>query len=391
MKLFVTEIVYSHNVQLISKGNPVEPILLEISTSGIIGDKDMRPPTKQYNKLDNGDVFGIPNEVARISEVNAQLEPTKYGMNFFQSLFGELVTVHNVTAMRRQARDFSLTGPHLWVYGDWPVTGNNGRGGFTVTDRDANPVTILLFDPQDGISNSNHIKLGDLLTDITGVIDYIAYQCYIRPVTASSIKSSRFSVLPSPSAIRFNGRCNALSIANYNLENIAPDDRRIPLVVNQISTFLDAFSIILMQEVEDSSDAANDDTVDADLTLSDLTQALKKRIGILYRFVNVDSINNADGVEIGTNIRSVYIFNPLQVRLYHLNPGNSTDINSVLPGPSLRFNPGRIDAPPTFDHSPKPLAAQWETIDREGIFFTVNVEWIPKYGRGSLQSDVRPS
>lgn len=144
-----------------------------------------------------------------------------------------------------------------------------------------------------------------------------------------------------------------------------------------------------MQKVEDSSGAADDGTIDVDLTLSDLTQALKARTGIPYRFVNVDPINNADGVEIGTNIRSVYIFNPLQVRLYHPNTGNSTDINSVLPGPSLRFNPGRIDAPSTFDHSLKPLAAQWETIDRDGIFFTVNVEWMPKYGRGSLQSDVR--
>ncbi|KAL8787480.1 MAG: hypothetical protein Q9195_007772 [Heterodermia aff. obscurata] len=390
LELFVTEIIYPHNVRLISRGNPVEPIPLGASTSGIIGNKDMRPPTEQYNKLDNGDVFGVPNDVARISEVNAQLEPTKYGMDFFQSLFGELVTIHNVTALGRQARDNTFTGPHLWVYGNWPVTGNNSRGGLTVRDRDANPETILLFDPQDGTSNPNNTKLGDSLTDVTGVVDYMFYQYYIRPVTAPSIKSSRSPTLPSPSTIKSNGRCSALSVANYNLDDFAPGDRRIPLIVNQISSYLGAPSIIFVQGVQDSSGATDDGTVDANLTLSDLTQALKERTGIPYRFIDVDPINNADGVEIGTNVRSAYIFNPSQVRLYHPNPGNSTDINSVLPGPSLRFNPGRIDAPPTFDHSPKPLAAQWETIDGKGVFFTVNVEWIPKYGRGSLQSDVRP-
>ena len=112
MKLFVIEIVYFHNVQLISRGNPVKPISLEVSTFDIIDDKDMHPPTEQYNKLNNDDVFEISNEVARIFEVNAQLKLTKYGMDFFQSLFGELVTVHNVT-LKRLARDFTLTGPHL--------------------------------------------------------------------------------------------------------------------------------------------------------------------------------------------------------------------------------------------------------------------------------------
>lgn len=68
------------------------------------------------------------------------------------------------------------------------MTGNNGREGLTVTDRDANSEIILLFDSQNDTSNSNNIKLEDLLTDVTGVIDYIAYQYYIRPVTASSIK-----------------------------------------------------------------------------------------------------------------------------------------------------------------------------------------------------------
>ena len=41
--------------------------------------------------------------------------------------------------------------------------------------------------------------------------------------------------------------------------------------------------------------------------------------------------------------------------------------------------------------SPKPLVAQWETTDGEGIFFTVNMDWQSYWTEGmSLESDVRP-
>ncbi|KAL8926988.1 MAG: hypothetical protein Q9172_001538 [Xanthocarpia lactea] len=387
-----TEITSPRNVRIVSRGNPVEPVPIGASTSGIIGNKELRPPTEQYNKLDNGDVFGVPNNVARVSELNPELQPRKYGMDFFQSLSAELVTITNVTALGRQAKDHSNTGPHLWVYGNWPVTGRNARGGLTVTKGDANPETLILFDPVDGTRNPNITKLGDSLTDVTGVIEYVFGLYYIRPSTAPSIKSSRSPSLPSPSAIKSNGRCNALSIADYNLEDFAPGDSRIALIVNHTATYLGAPSLIFLQGVQDSSGPTDDGTVDANLTLSNLTQALRERTGIPYDFIDVDPVDNADGFEYGSNIRSAYIFNPLEVRLHNPNPdpGNSSLANSVLPGPSLRFNPGRIDAPPVFDGCRKPLVAHWETIDQKGMFFTVNVQWKYKDALTTLDSDYRP-
>ena len=388
--LFSTQIIFPHNVRLVSRGNPVEPVTLGASTSGIIGNKDLRPPTEQYNRLDNGDVFRVPNSVARVSEINPQLEPRKYGMDFFQSLSAELVTIKNPTALGRQAKDQSPTGPHLWVYGDWPVTGRNARGGLTVTEGDANPETLILFDPVDGTRNPNTTKLGDSLTDITGVIEYEFGLYYIRSSTAPSIKASRSPSLPSPSAIKSNGRCNALSVADYNLEDLAPDDSRIPLIVNHTATYLGSPSIIFLQGVQDSSGPTDDGTIDANVTLSDLTRALKERTGIPYDFIDIDPVNNADTPDRGSNIRSAYIFNPLEVRLHKPNPGNSSVANYVLPGPSLRFNPGRIDAPPVFDYCRKPLVAHWETIDHKGTFFTINVQWTAKDALTTLQIDPRP-
>ncbi|KAI4198756.1 MAG: hypothetical protein LQ350_005079 [Teloschistes chrysophthalmus] len=388
------QITSPHNVRLVSRGNPVEPVILGGSTSGIIGNKDMRPPTQQYNRLDNGNVFGVPNKVASVTEINPRLEPRKYGMDFFHSLNAELVTIKNATALGRRVTDHTNprhSGPHFWVYGDWPVTGRNARGGLTVRDGDGNPETLILFDPVDGTRNPD-TKLGDSLTDITGVIEYEFGLYYIRPTTAPKIKAYLSPSLPSPSTIKSNGKCNALTVAEYNLEFLAPGDSRIPLIVDHIATYLNAPTIIFLQGVEDSSGPANDGTVDANITLSGLTQTLKERTGIPYEFIDIDPMNNADGPDIGSNIRSAYLFNPLEVRLHNPNPGNSSVANAVLPGspPSLRFNPGRIDAPPTFEFCRKPLAAHWETIDHQGTFFTVNVHWTDKSALVTLDSDSRP-
>ncbi len=235
-----------HNARIISKGNPVKPVVMGASTSGIIGNKDMRPPTEQYSILDKGDVFGLSNGTARISDANPQLQPTQFGMDFFQSLLGELVTIKNVTALGRRATDNTLTGPHIWVYGNWPVTGENSGGGLTVTDRDANPETIILFDPNDGTSNPNDTKLGDSLTDVTGIIDWMAGNYYLRPLTAPSVKSSRAPALPPLSGVKSNGRCNALSVASYNLDEFAPSDSRTPHIVNHIATYLGDPSVIFI-------------------------------------------------------------------------------------------------------------------------------------------------
>jgi len=88
------------------------------------------PPTEQYSSLDGGDIFGVPNAVTNISIANPELEPKKYGLDFWESINGELVTVKGPVAIARP-NNFGDT----WVVGDWPVTGLNGHGGLTMTDK----------------------------------------------------------------------------------------------------------------------------------------------------------------------------------------------------------------------------------------------------------------
>lgn len=121
--LFLTELIAPKNIVVISKGNKVTPI--------VIGEAFLKyPPTEQYSSLDNWDVFSLPNNSSQISVTNPTLSPLIYGLDFWESLTGEIVTVKKVKAVSRP-NSFGDT----WVTGSWRVSGRNKRGGLTSTDR----------------------------------------------------------------------------------------------------------------------------------------------------------------------------------------------------------------------------------------------------------------
>lgn len=104
--VYLTEITTPRNVRTVSRGNVVQPVVLGRSTTGIVGRKNLDPPTEQFSGLDGGDVFAEPNNISLISRDNPRLRPDKYGMDFWESLSGELVTVQGVTATGRPANAF---------------------------------------------------------------------------------------------------------------------------------------------------------------------------------------------------------------------------------------------------------------------------------------------
>ncbi|KAK3671923.1 hypothetical protein LTR78_008098 [Recurvomyces mirabilis] len=123
---------------------------------------NLRPPTEEFSGLDNGDVFGVPNDVSRISAVNPALEP------------------------RRPADTFG----DQWIYGDWRISGRNSRGGLTVRGSDSNPESLIVGTPLDGTRNVNTTKLGDELNDVTGTIQYTFGFYNLLPLTGLIIKKS---------------------------------------------------------------------------------------------------------------------------------------------------------------------------------------------------------
>lgn len=117
--VYMTELKTPTAVTVVSSNNTVTPLVIGIDT--------LPPPTEQFSSLDEGDIFAVPNDQYNISTENPTLDPATYGMDFWQSLSGEYVTVSSAMAI----------GPpnsygEVWVTGDWPVTGRNSRGGLTM-------------------------------------------------------------------------------------------------------------------------------------------------------------------------------------------------------------------------------------------------------------------
>lgn len=162
--MFLTELTQPRNIVVLSSNNTVTPLILG---------KDRKPPTQQLSALDNGpDGFlSVPNNASRIEVVNATLDPANYGLDFWESLEGQLVQINTP-----KSTSFPNNFGEFWVYGDWPVTGKNTRGGISITIGpdglpDGNPEAIIIGSPLDGTKNPA-VAVGFGLSDIVGVVHY---------------------------------------------------------------------------------------------------------------------------------------------------------------------------------------------------------------------------
>ena len=394
--LYLTELASPKNVKVLSKGNPVTPL--------VIGQDTGLPPTSQYTSLDGGDIFAVPNAVANISAVNPVLDPTAYGLDFWESLSGELVTIKNVTIITRPNNY-----RESWIVGGYAATGRNAHGGLTMSAKDgklppcaldlvvapnsvaANPEAIIVGTPLDGTKNPTTSKMGDRAADVTGVVYQQFGFYYILPLTALTVTAPASSAAP-PVSFTSKGSCKGVTVGDYNVENMAPTPlSHINAVASHISNALKTPDLMFIQEIQDNTGATDDGVVDANKTLTALVGAIQTLSNVSYSFVDIDPVNDLDGGQPGGNIRQAYIYRPEVVSLYNPNPGSSTDANEVLPGPALRYNPGRIDpANAAWTSSRKPLVAAWKAKGAKKPFFTVNVHWSSKGGGTSYEGDVRP-
>lgn len=384
---YLTEISRPQNITILSSGHPVAPVEIGKDTSN--------PPTQDFSSLDVGGIFGVPNDASRVSTANPELQPDNFGIDFWESLMGELVTIKNPRAIAKP-NQYGDT----WVVGEWPVTGLNRRGGLTMRSGDANPEAIIIGTPLDGTSNPDDGKLGDKLEDITGVV-YQAFGFYrILPTTSLVVKETPSPVLPDPQKFLLKGSCAALTVGSYNIENFYPGSPELEGRAEHIAKYLDAPDLLFLQEVQDNNGETNNGVVSADESINTLINATAELTGWRYAFVDIAPENNKDGGAPGGNIRTSYLYNPSVLRLKNPNPGSATDAVSVqkgsgfLSGPTLNFNPGRIDpSNSAWSDSRKPLVAHWEfksILCRLSDFFTVNVHFGSKGGSTTIHGDARP-
>ncbi|KAI9058193.1 DNase I-like protein [Trametes sanguinea] len=390
--LFVTEIDSPHAITVLSTNNTVAPLVL--------GPNSRSPPTQKLSALDKGadSWLSVPNNQSLVEATNATLRPDEFGMDFWSSLEGRLVTVRAPVAL-----DFENDFGEFWVRGgDWQVTGKNGRGGLTITIGpdgvpDANPEVVITGSPLDGTKNPS-VSLGKTFSDITGIVAYQFGFYYILPLTAPTVVSTPDPTIPPATIKPAKDECT-LTIGDYNVENMAPTTAHLPTVANHIANFLNSPDIVFLQEIQDNSGETDDGTVSANVTLSTLANAIRaasaQGTNSTYAFLEIAPENDQDGGAPGGNIRTAYLYNATKMRLVPGAPaGGALNATEPVLGPdgkvTLTFNPGRIDPTnPAWDSSRKPLVALWET-PRGNRFFTVNLHLIAKLGGSSTQGDARP-
>ncbi|KAL3494369.1 Endonuclease/exonuclease/phosphatase [Aspergillus germanicus] len=374
--LHLTEITSPSSIVVKSSGNEVTPV--------VIG-KDRSPPTEVYSSLDIGDIYALPNNVSRISEENPALKPDVNGLDFWESLSGELVSLTDLTIITKPNQYGDV-----FVRGNWAVSGLNEHGGLTMTAKDSNPEAIKIGTPLDGTRNRDDSKVGDIVEDVTGVVQWVFGQYMVLPTTALKVTASNDTAAPASTLVG-DGTCKSLSIGSYNVENLTPNASNIEGIANHIANYLNGPALVALQEIQDNSGATDDGVVSANVTLSTLANLIAAAGGPDYEFTEIVPVNNADGGQPGGNIRVAYLYDPTIIRLRNENIGSSTDANEVLAGAELKYNPGLIDpSNAAWDASRKPLAAAWETLDGKNKFFTVNVHFSSKGGGTTLQGDVRP-
>ncbi len=356
---------------VVSAGNPV-PAPLVIQPNSV--------PTQMSASANGGSIE------------SDTLQPTRYALDFYKSHESELVEVDNAR----------VVGP-TDAYGELYVTtkpnvDRTPRGGMiypSYADRDTGLLEVTGL-PAAGAPAFPEASVGDTLTGATtGPLVYSEYGGYeIDASTVGPLASGGIQ----PQVTRKQAPIE-LAIATYNVENLAPTDpaSKFTELAQGIVHNLASPDIVAVEEVQDNDGTTDDGVVAADVTLTDLTNAIVAAGGPQYQWREIDPVNDADGGDPGGNIRQVFLFNPQRVSFVDIPGGTSTTAVQVQDEhglPQLSASPGRID--PTnaaWLDSRKPLVGEFlfhgQTVFVVANHFVAKLADQPNEGR--YQPPAEPS
>ena len=337
----------------------------------------------------------IPNQVIDDDasgdvESTGSFDPETDGIDFFESLEGMLVQVN-------QARVVGPTrfgGFEAVADGGSDATVVSSRGSLVIREGDFNPERLFIDDAL--VSNEPDVNVGDAFTQpITGVVDYGDFN--------RNFNFKIFNAAPLPPVVSgglisettpLTGTGNHLTVATFNLENLAPEDGpgKFQGLAHQIVQGLAAPDILAVQEVQDNNGSVNDDLVDASQTYSMLLTAIQDAGGPVYDYREIPPEDGKDGGQPGGNIRVALLFRPDRVTFVdrgHAGPTDAITVTQTISGPVLSASPGRID--PTnsaFSRSRKPLAGEF--LFQGQRIFVIVVHFNSKGGDDPLFGRVQP-
>jgi predicted extracellular nuclease len=345
--LSTTEIGTS-TVIVLSHGNPLPaPIVLTPTTV-----PDLYAPD-----LNGGNIESTP------------ITPTRSALDYYESIEGMRVEVDNAR----------VVGPSN-TFGEQYVTTKPAqnatyRGGTETLAENATPSGRLEVVTTDG-SNLG-LDVGDVLTGATiGQIDWSSFGGYaLAATTVGTPQHNHLAPVVATPATK-----KQLSIATYNVENLAPSDpdSKYAALGAGVVTNLGSPDIVALEEIQDNSGATDDGTVAADQTLAKLIAAIEDAGGPTYQYRTVNPVNDQDGGAPGGNIRVVFLFDPSRVSF--VDTGKSTVDRSTTGTqvvkshgqPALTFSPGRIDPTnPVWSDSRKPLVGEF-SFNGKDVFVVAN-------------------
>jgi hypothetical protein len=287
---------------------------------------------------------------------NTPITPARSALDFYESIEG----------MRAEADDARVVGPSN-TFGEQfvtvkPAEAATYRGGTELLGENTLPSGRLEVVTPDG--NDLGLDVGDVLQGATvGPIDWSNFGGY--GVVAQTLGEIQHNDLAPLTATP--GTAKQLSIATYNVENLAPSDSdsKYQALAQGVVTNLASPDIVALEEIQDNSGATDDGVIAADQTLGKLTAAITDAGGRNYQWREIDPVNDQDGGQPGGNIRVAFLFDSSRVTFVDAGGSlvnRSTTGTRVNGGssPSLTLSPGRIDPTnPVWTTSRKPLVGQF--------------------------------
>jgi predicted extracellular nuclease len=342
-------------------------------------------------KLDAADIpaaYAPPGDTADKGSIERlTLRPTRYALDYFESLEGMNVEVEN-------ARVVGPTDAYaeLWVTVK-PRENPTPRGGTLYRSYDTPNTGRVQIQSQatDKDSAFPRADVGDKLSGATtGPLDFNDYGGYT--LVAGHLGTVTSGGLRPETTRKQHG--NELAVATYNVENLAPSDgdAKFARLAQGVVKNLASPDIVALEEIQDNDGATDDGVVAADQTIAKFTAAIKAAGGPSYQAREIDPANDQDGGEPGGNIRSVFLFNPARVSFVDRSSGDATTADGVekVDGKAeLTRSPGRIaptDA--AWKDSRKPLAGQF-TFRGKPVIVIAN-HFDAKLGDFPLTSRVQP-
>ncbi|MEU7055531.1 endonuclease/exonuclease/phosphatase family protein [Streptomyces sp. NPDC046197] len=330
------------------------------------------------------DAYAPAGDTATNGSINGlALEPSKYALDYYESLEGMNVRVADT-------RVVTGTDPYseLWVTVK-PYEHRNRRGGTVYGSYDSQNtgrIQIQSLGPTTGFPVAN---VGDTLTgDTTGPLDYNQFGGY-------ALVANQLGTLKSGGLQRETTRKQSrgeLAVATYNVENLDPSDATFAAHASAIVNNLRSPDIVSLEEIQDNNGATDDGTVDASATVNKLIDAIVAAGGPRYDWRSINPVNDQDGGEPGGNIRQVFLFNPERVSFTDRPGGDSTTAVGVTGEhgrAALTVSPGRIDpANAAWKSSRKPLAGEF--VFRGRTVFVIANHFASKGGDQGLTSQYQP-